>query len=655
MYNFYFDFGSAILFLAMMFTTAYKNRIKTISNKLFKFVLLLGFISAIADMMALNIQFTDEVMFIAKTIYLFTRSVASLVYCLYIISLTDNIHKFKNKRGAIFLLMIPSLIVFAFLVVNFFNNWFFSIENGEYTRGVIINYGGMYGIGYIYLFISFVYIVKYRRVFKKKELAALGFVYPIVVVSIIIETFFPNLLIEVFASAMTNFIVLNVVERQDLVYDLDTGLKKFETFEADAYKSMVSKKEVTLVYVKVVNEVLLNQKLKYDEQVDYRRTVGNIIKGTSSDFSLKSEYYWLGQGLYVASILYPNEQLCESFAMTLRRRLNVPLKTSFGIIDVYSNVAIATCPHDINTSDKVIAFLNNFQQINGVLDDVLDFSNMNNKLDFEIRMNLSTIIKQAIMNETLEVYYQPIYSTKDNAFTRAEALLRLYDEKFGFISPDLFIPEAERNGTIYKIGDIVFDQVCKFIASDDFKKCGLEKIEVNLSVQQCMHEDLPIHLMDAIKKYGVSPEIINLDITETADAYSRKMMDDNIKILKELGFSFSLDDYGEGYSNMENVSSLPIDAIKVNNQQAKNEEVKVMIDHSIQMIKDLKRKIIVEGVETEEMLNSYDGFLCDYIQGYYFSKPLPRGEFVDFVVNENKNKSFFKKRTEATEKVNNNL
>ena len=439
---------------------------------------------------------------------------------------------------------------------------------------------------------------------------------------------------------------MNVVERQDLVYDLDTGLKKFETFEADAYKSMVSKKEVVLVYVKVVNEVLLNQRLKYDEQVDYRKSVGNIIKGTAKDFSLKAEYYWLGQGMYVARIIYPNEQLCESFAMTLRRRLNVPLKTSFGIIDVYSNLAIAKCPFDIDTSDKAIAFLNNFQHISGVLDDVLDFSNMNNKLDFEIRMNLSTIIKQAIMNETLEVYYQPIYSTKDNAFTRAEALLRLYDEKYGFISPDLFIPEAERNGTIYKIGDIVFEQVCKFIASDDFKSCGLEKIEVNLSVQQCMHEDLPIHLMDAIKKYGVSPETINLDITETADAYSRKMMDDNIKILKELGFSFSLDDYGEGYSNMENVQSLPIDAIKVNNQQAKNDEVKVMIDHSIQMIKDLKRKIIVEGVETEEMLNSYDGVLCDYIQGYYFSKPLPRKDFVEFVVNENKNKNFFRKRNE---------
>ena len=131
---------------------------------------------------------------------------------------------------------------------------------------------------------------------------------------------------------------------------------------------------------------------------------------------------------------------------------------------------------------------------------VLDLSKIPNRRDFEISMNMSSIIKKGLMDKKFDVYFQPIYSVKEESFTRAEALLRLYDDKYGEIEPKDFIPEAERNGTIHKIGDIVFDKVCEFIASSDFKKLGLEKIEINLSTVQCMHQDLPIHIMDAVKQ-----------------------------------------------------------------------------------------------------------------------------------------------------------
>nr|MCR5231883.1 EAL domain-containing protein [Acholeplasmatales bacterium] len=498
------------------------------------------------------------------------------------------------------------------------------------------------------LVMTAIYILIYRRFFNKTEIFALVGIYPMVAITVVIEYFFSNVLIEVFASSVANLLMLNIIEKPEIIYDSELGLKKYGAFTTDSYKAMVTKKEVTLVFVKIVNEFQIIQKLNYVEQIEYRKTVGNIIKETAKDFSMKGEFYWLGQGQYSAAIQSKSDQDSESYAMTLRRRLNVPIKTNFGIMDLYSNIALARCPFDIDTSEKSTSFIENFYHIGGVLEDVLNLSNVENKKDFEIKMNLSTIIKQAIMNDSLEVYYQPIYSTKEKKFTRAEALLRLKDEKYGFIPPTLFLPEAERNGTIYKIGDIVFDSVCRFIASDDFNKCGLEKVEINLSVIQCMHEDLPIHLMDAIKRYGVSPDKINLDITETSDPYSKKMMDENIKILKELGFSFSLDDYGSGYSNMDNVSSMPVDVIKVTNNQSNNPDVQVMIDHSIQMIKDLKRKIVVEGVETEEMLNNYEGYLCDYIQGFYFSKPLPKQDFVDFVINENKSRSNNDREESAT-------
>ena len=112
-----------------------------------------------------------------------------------------------------------------------------------------------------------------------------------------------------------------------------------------------------------------------------------------------------------------------------------------------------------------------------------------------------------------------------------------------------------------------------------------------------------------------------------------KMMEDNIKVLKELGFSFSLDDYGQGYSNMDNVSHMPVEMIKLDRSltASENPEMKVMFEHSLKMIRDLKKEVVIEGVETEEILSKFETSLCDYIQGYYFSKPLPKEDFISFL------------------------
>lgn len=97
----------------------------------------------------------------------------------------------------------------------------------------------------------------------------------------------------------------------------------------------------------------------------------------------------------------------------------------------------------------------------------------------------------------------------------SEALLRLRDETYGFISPEVFIPAAEKNGTIHKIGEYVLEEVCQFIASKDFKELGMEYIEVNLSVAQCMEQGLSRKVMEMLKKYQISTRSINLEIAET--------------------------------------------------------------------------------------------------------------------------------------------
>jgi len=184
----------------------------------------------------------------------------------------------------------------------------------------------------------------------------------------------------------------------------------------------------------------------------------------------------------------------------------------------------------------------------------------------------------------------------------------------------------------------VLEEVCRFIASDEFERLGLEYIEINLSVAQCMQSTLADDILAMLEKYNVSVSQINLEITETAANYDMSAMSENLRKLSEAGISFSLDDFGTGYSNIERVASLPLKIVKldrtfVNNQD--NPHMSVFLENFIRMFKQMEMEIVVEGIETEQMVKRFSDLHCDYIQGYYFSKPIPQRDFVEFISNNN--------------------
>jgi EAL domain-containing protein (putative c-di-GMP-specific phosphodiesterase class I) len=142
-----------------------------------------------------------------------------------------------------------------------------------------------------------------------------------------------------------------------------------------------------------------------------------------------------------------------------------------------------------------------------------------------------------------------------------------------------------------------------------------------------------------MKKYKVSPDKINIEITESYDSLNEEIAEQNIRKLKEYGINFSLDDYGTGYSNIERFSILPISLVKIDKSlvdSSDNIQMQAVLKNTFGLIKSLSRKTIIEGVETEEQANRFIGFDCDNIQGYYYSKPLSYDEFIKFVKEKNK-------------------
>jgi EAL domain-containing protein (putative c-di-GMP-specific phosphodiesterase class I) len=188
-------------------------------------------------------------------------------------------------------------------------------------------------------------------------------------------------------------------------------------------------------------------------------------------------------------------------------------------------------------------------------------------------------------------------------------------------------------GLILPIGEFVLETVFKFISHTDINSLGLECIDVNLSVAQCLQKNLPEKIRELQEKYSVDPAQVNFEITETTYDDIGNVAERNIQELVQMGYSFSLDDYGTGYSNMKRVSRLPLKIIKIDKSlvdDMDSESGGRIIRNVITMMKDVNKKLVAEGVETEEDLRRLAELDCDYIQGFYFSRPLTEEGFVEF-------------------------
>lgn len=258
-------------------------------------------------------------------------------------------------------------------------------------------------------------------------------------------------------------------------------------------------------------------------------------------------------------------------------------------------------------------------------------------------LSVERLIQRAVDEDGFYVVYQPIINTKTNRCESAEALVRLKDTKsFGFISPEVFIPVAERRGLISMIGDQVFSKVCQFIKDNEVEKLGIKYIEVNLSGIQIADPTIPFRLHQTVKSYGLDPKMINLEVTETALVRSGNVALDNMEKLKSFGYKFSMDDFGTGYSNLSQVAAVKYDLVKMDKSliwpafEPNNEQARTIMIACIKMFHTLGISVVAEGVETAEQAEVLATNGVEFLQGYHYSKPVKEDKFLEFVQEFNK-------------------
>lgn len=632
----YFDYCALIILAILLVSTVFRKMIRGRVNRYFLAMLAISIITVVADIWAIHL---DEMgpgnitgKYIAHTLYLLVHNVTPLLYILYLVAQTDTWHKLNQSRFQKLVLCVPMILIVAGFVVNPFRHIIFYLdENDYYTRGSYFLL--LYVSVLIYSVFGIIYIIRYRKLFSKRRFSALLSIFPLMLAAVVIQFFYSRLVVEMFAITCSLLYISMMVQRPEEVIDTVTGLGKLSAYVMDMKRAFANGKPMKVILINVANYNTLREMLGYDSMNEVLCKIADMLVDLNRKHGVEAELYYLGVGKFRFVVDYRHFDQIEETAEFVNALMKRGFRYNQMELNLVSHICIADCPEDIGDVDALLAFGSDLNT-KAYTGEVLYAARIYKKEYYNIRKDMDHIIERALADHKFSVYYQPIYSVNEKRFHSAEALIRLQDEKYGFISPEIFIPAAEKSGAIHKIGAFVLEEVCKFIASEEYKALQLDYIEINLSVAQCMRNDLAGQILETLNKYQVRPDQINLEVTETAASYSQKMMMENLNALNAAGIGLSLDDFGTGYSNMRRIASLPFHIVKLDKSfvnEEDNPRLQIVLKNTIKMIKAMNMKIVVEGIETESLVAQFSDLQCEYIQGYYYSKPIPKEEFIAFL------------------------
>jgi EAL domain-containing protein (putative c-di-GMP-specific phosphodiesterase class I) len=235
-------------------------------------------------------------------------------------------------------------------------------------------------------------------------------------------------------------------------------------------------------------------------------------------------------------------------------------------------------------------------------------------------------LKIALQEGQFEVYFQPKINIETRRITGSEALVRWKHPTNGFISPEIFVPVAEEAGMIIELGEWILRTACK--ETHELQQVGYEglNVAVNISAVQFTDGNLLPMISKALKDSRLSPQFLELEITESAVMHDPEEVINSLHELSQFGMSLAIDDFGTGYSSLAYLKRFPVDTLKIDRAfitdiSSDNDDVAI-VEAVLGLGKHFNMKVIAEGVEDEEQLQFLKAQGCDIAQGYYISKPM---------------------------------
>ena len=415
--------------------------------------------------------------------------------------------------------------------------------------------------------------------------------------------------------------------------DAKTGLFTKEYFEFYAPSHCAANEPHDMVAVQLSNYALVEEMLGRELLEKTLLSVGSFLLEECEKYNGISTSYNNDIFLFCGK----HRDNYEEFVAKLRALLdelphgqNIRFK-----VGVYAN-ADGSLPVSVYANraiDSIAPILNNHNAMLNYYDETLHENSM-------FQEKLVQGFRDSVNNGEFVAFFQPKYGILGSrpVLAGAEALVRWKHPEYGMISPGVFIPLFEKNGLIRRLDREIYRQAVDRLKRLK-KECGVEiPISVNVSRVDIFDPELTAYIRQLVKEADVNPSLLHLEITESAYTENTADLISIVEGFRNEGYQIEMDDFGSGYSSLNMLTNLPFDYLKVDigfiKNMLKSEKNILLVKSIVDIAKMMQTKVVAEGVEYQEQYEYLKSFGCDYIQGYYFSKPLPADDFVERVKKE---------------------
>ena len=627
-YNYALDCGALAIYAMIIGLYFQRPHVKDVMHRIYISLFTCATLTPIFDIIssvAINLRQHSAIVISSTALYYLALQGITFFFLIYVIYQLDQYKKFSAVRK--YLLFTPVSLMTLLILGNDFTGFIFTYSKSEgYSRGPLQVL--CYAVALFYFGWACGFIFKNRKAYSKRFFKTFINVSIINILSILLQFFIPNVLIISFGFAISMVLLFFTAQTKNAAIDIETGMMNREYFFETGKKLIFSRvpfnlilikiqdyESITAIYGSAFSKALMT---KIARSIRSYVEVGEAFKTNASSFVL----------------LIRKTEKTEAVASSLKEIFDSEWTVNEQKISFTWSMCVLNSPEVIASSRDLGGYLHAFENYLCAEKGMIDSSVLKVK-DAVREVQVENAVRRGLSEKNFEVYYQPMCTAKEQNFMTAEALLRLTDPDLGKIGPDEFITVAEHSGLMIEIGNFVLEEVCAFIRSHDMKKIGLEYIEVNLSVIQCLQPDFIESINSIINRYGIDRKYLCFEITETASNYAPEIFTRNLSQLVREGFELALDDFGTGYSNFKRMVTTDFAIIKFDktmiSQTCSSDELKKAFPQMISIFHSMGLKVVAEGVETQSQYEFLKGAGVDYIQGFYFSRPVRQKEFLQFL------------------------
>ena len=536
------------------------------------------------------------------------------------------------KYSPIYLLTtIPSAIGAIFMFTNCLHHLNFSFvlnsETGVYDMipgpGFILMYVINWGMNTL---ATLIYTIVLRKSLPKQVLSTLLCVMGIVATASIIQTLVPHVILS--GTSFTLSVMLAVVS----VCDPDVKVDRFsKAFNNEAFIEYINvqrfeRQRKYYIIFDIESFGMFSEKFGVVASNELVSIVRKFIEGVNK----KSFIFRTTSSRFVVLLRNEKEQL--EMVNAIKERFDKPVRVKGNEVVLTINLFYFVNNKAFYNSDLYNNFITrtlsaiNFKDSNCIKlgEEFMERVNRDRKI--------RDILENCLKTKTgLYMVYQPIYDVKTKSFNHFEALIRLANNELGYVGPSEFVPIAESAGLANAIDNFVFEETCAFLSRNP----QVETLEINISCAEFFNNPSSRYI-NTIEKFNIDPKRICLEITETIAVKYPEKTKEFMADLGQYGVQFAMDDFGSGYSNIARFIALPFSLAKLDKTLLEDSpNIRIFLDSAINLFKNLNIPIVIEGVETEEQLKLAKEKDIDYVQGYYFSRPLEEESLIDFLKKHN--------------------